>query len=126
MKAFAQLFEELDSTTSTNEKVEALKQYFRTANAEDSMWTILLLMGKISRRVMTGRALRDLFLIETKYPEWLFEECAAHVGDTAETLSLLAQSLEICLKQTSAADDYSLTEWLEKKIPSLAQIEDQE
>lgn len=126
MKAFAKLFEELDSTTSTNEKIAALKKYFQTANAEDSMWTILLLTGRTSKRVLTGRALRDLFLISTEYPEWLFEECHAHVGDTAETISLLSNSLGICLTENKSADSRSLTDWLEKVIPALGAIDDQE
>ena len=95
MKTFVDLFEELDSTTSTLEKVAALKKYLRLADAADSMWMILLLTGKISRRVITAKALRDLFLQVTNYPEWLFEECYSQVGDTAETLSLLLNSLEI-------------------------------
>lgn len=126
MKSFSRLFEELDSTTSTNEKIEALKKYFRKSNAEDSMWTVLLLTGRTSKRVLTGRALRDLFLLATEYPEWLFEECHAHVGDTAETISLLAQSLGICLLPDESVDDRSLTEWLEKIIPALGAIDDQQ
>lgn len=124
MKAFTQLFDELDSTTSTNEKVEALKRYLQKANAEDSMWMILLLTGRISKRVITARALQDLFLQATGYPEWLFDDCRSHVGDTAETLSLLLSSLNLCAQEDSI-DDKSLTQWMEVEIPSLAKMENE-
>ena len=120
MKTFVDLFDELDSTTSTLEKVAALRKYLKLADASDSMWMILLLTGKISRRVITAKALRDLFLQVTGYPEWLFEECYSQVGDTAETLSLLLNSLEI--SAATSVDKNSLTQWLEVEIPALAKI----
>ena len=124
MKAFAQLFDELDSTTSTNEKIAALKTYFKSANPSDSMWAIQVLTGKISKRVITSRYLRVLFLESTKYPEWLFDESYSHVGDTAETLSLLAHTLNLC-RETSVDGGPSLSEWMEKEIPALAAIKDE-
>lgn len=124
MKTFVRLFEELDSTTSTNEKIEALKRYFKTADAEDSMWTVLLLTARASKKILTARDLRNLFLTATKYPEWLYEECHDQVGDTAETLSLLAQSLGLCQKEEPETHSDSLTVWIEKKIPDLAKTPD--
>ncbi|WII71501.1 ATP-dependent DNA ligase [Bdellovibrio sp. 22V] len=124
MKAFAKLFDDLDSTTSTNEKVEALKKYFANAEPEDSMWTILVLTGRLSKRILTGRNLVQMFLNSTQYPAWLFDESYDHVGDTAETLSLLAHSLNLC-RETSGRSDKSLTTWMEKEIPALAQLENE-
>ncbi|XGC80740.1 ATP-dependent DNA ligase [Bdellovibrio bacteriovorus] len=124
MKAFAKLYEDLDSTTSTNEKVDALKKYFSIAKDADAMWAVLLLTGKISKRVLTSRNLRDLFLSATHYPEWLYDESYHHVGDTAETLSLLANSLNLCSEE-STAKDRSLARWLEKEIPELSKIKDE-
>lgn len=125
MKAFTELFDELDSTTSTNEKIEALKRYLEKANAEDSMWMVLLLTGRISKRVITATALKKLFLEATHYPEWLFDDCRNHVGDTAETLSLLLNSLGLCANEKST-DERSLTRWMESEIPSLAKIKDEQ
>jgi DNA ligase-1 len=124
VKAFAQLFDELDSTTSTNEKIAALKTYFQAADPSDSMWAIQVLTGKISKRVITSRYLRKLFLESTHYPEWLFDESYSHVGDTAETLSLLAHTLNLC-RETSLDEGSSLSEWMDKKIPELAAIKDE-
>lgn len=124
MKAFAKLFDDLDSTTSTNEKIAALKKYFLQAPPSDAMWTILVLTGKISKRVITSRTLRELFLSATHYPEWLLDECYDHVGDTAETLSLLAHSLNLC-REISSSDDKTLTQWMEEEIPTLAKMQDE-
>lgn len=124
MRKFTHLFEELDSTTSTNEKVEALKKYFAKAAADDAMWAVLILTGKISKRILTSRALVQMFLNYTQYPEWLFAECYAQVGDTAETLSLLAKSLHLCSSKPVALDQKTLTQWLEIRIPELAKVED--
>lgn len=128
MKDFVRLFDELDSTTSTNEKVSALERFFRQASDRDALWALLLLTGRMARKVLTSRGLKDLFLIATEYPEWLLDECASHVGDTAETLSLLAQTLG--KTRSSAARDsedvpVSLTEWMETRIPAIGQMDDQ-
>ncbi|MFS4460535.1 ATP-dependent DNA ligase [Bdellovibrio sp. HCB2-146] len=124
MKAFARLFDELDMTTSTNEKIAALKKYFQKADAQDSMWVLLLLTGRTPKRVLTARDLRNIFLTSTAFPEWLYDESYEHVGDTAETLSLLAHSLELCL-QESKGEGESLADWMELEIPGLAQIRDE-
>lgn len=122
MRHFTRLFEELDATTSTLEKVSALKKYFTKAPPEDAMWAVLILTGKISRRIMTSRALAQIFLSRTQYPEWLFAECYSQVGDTAETLSLLAKSLHLCAPKPSVENARTLSQWLEVEIPALAKI----
>lgn len=125
MKDFVRLFDELDSTTSTNEKVAALEKYFRKASDQDALWAILLLTGRMARKVLTSRSLKDLFLVATKYPEWLLDECASHVGDTAETLSLLAQTLGKTRKLQDSTETTSLADWLENRIPDIGRLEDQ-
>jgi DNA ligase-1 len=126
VKAFAALFDDLDSTASTLEKTAALKKYFAHQDAGNSMWTIRLLTGRISKRVLTGRDLRNLFILATGYPEWLIEECHSQVGDTAETLSLLAQSLGLTAHTPAEQLGESLSHWMEIKIPELAAIHDQQ
>lgn len=123
MKAFTQLFDELDSTTSTNEKIAALKKYFTKANPSDSMWALLILTSRLSKRIITSKTLKDIFLTSTNYPDWLLEESYSHVGDTAETISLLLQSLDITQKNEPTSD-ISLTQWLEVEIPKLGAIKD--
>ncbi|MBL7985152.1 MAG: hypothetical protein JNM91_09145, partial [Flavobacteriales bacterium] len=41
----AQLFDELDATTVTNAKVDALARYFVEADDRDKLWVIALLSG---------------------------------------------------------------------------------
>ena len=45
MKAFSQLFAELDGTSSTTAKLGALEAYFRSAPPGDAAWALALLMG---------------------------------------------------------------------------------
>ena len=127
MKRFVKLFVDLDSTTSLNEKVDALKNYLTSSSPSDSMWSVLLLTGRISKKTITSRGIKDLFLIATKYPEWLLDASASNVGDSAETLSLLAQTLGLC--RTSGVEavshDTSLTTWMEERLPALGRLKDQ-
>ncbi|MCG8366176.1 MAG: ATP-dependent DNA ligase, partial [Pseudanabaenales cyanobacterium] len=83
MKRFTQLFQAVDATTSTNEKVSALQQYFHQEEPANAIWALYLLLGKTRKRLITSRALRDVFLQISDIPEWLFKDCYAHVGDSA-------------------------------------------
>ena len=44
MKAFSTLFAELDGTSSTTAKLEALETYFRSAPPADGAWALALLL----------------------------------------------------------------------------------
>lgn len=123
MRLFAKLFSEIDATTSTLEKVDALKRYFAKAPPIDAMWAVLILTGRLEKRVITSRALREAFLLTTKYPEWLFEESYNHVGDTAETLSLLLRSLEIA-RTGENADEKPLHFFMQTEIPRMSALKD--
>lgn len=126
MKLFNELFQQLDATTSTLEKVDALKKYFKRAPEHDAVWAVLILTGRIQKKYLTSRNLRDSFLRTTGYPDWLFEESYAHVGDTAETLSLLLQSLEL-VQQDDLQERPSkpLHLWMESEIPALGKLKDE-
>ena len=124
MRRFTALFRSVDSTTSTNEKVKALQGYFRDAKPEDAVWALHLLMGKTRKRLITSRVLRDIFLQISDVPEWLFEESASHVGDTAETIALLLRDTQVEPTGLSGAgSDTPLHEWLESVIPQVKGLE---
>ena len=53
MEAFATLFERLDQTTSTNEKVRIMAEFFRKQDAETCAWTLFFLSGQ--KTETTGR-----------------------------------------------------------------------
>ncbi len=124
MRRFTELFRAIDATTSTNEKVKALQQYFHDELPKNAVWALHLLMGKTRRRLITSRVLRDIFLQISDIPEWLFEESASHVGDTAETIALLLRDTPIEPTGTSqAGSDTPLHEWLETIIPQVKNLE---
>ena len=101
MKNFVLLYKNLDSTLSTNLKVEALINYFLTTPKKDAAWGLNFLLGKRQKRIITSKKLRDIFLINfPHFPTWLLEESYNHVGDSAETISLLLDSEEVCLKDS--------------------------
>ncbi len=46
LKKFSELFGDLDSINSTNNKIEVLKNYFLSNDPIDNSWAIYLLTGK--------------------------------------------------------------------------------
>ncbi|WP_017302635.1 ATP-dependent DNA ligase [Nodosilinea nodulosa] len=95
MQRFTQLFQDIDATTSTNEKVRSLQAYFQAADPADKVWALYLLLGKTRRRTVTSRVLRDVFLQISDIPEWLFKDCYAQVGDSAEVIALLLRDVDL-------------------------------
>ena len=89
MKRFARLYRALDQTTSTNEKVAALRAYFVEAPTEDAAWGLMCLAGKRLKRTISVNVLRDAVIRETGLPAWMLGECYDAVGDWSETMSLL-------------------------------------
>ena len=89
MKRFISLYDRLESTTSTNEKVEAMVAYFREAASADAAWALYFLMGQRLKRVVSGAALSGWAVAEARITPWLFDESYGVVGDLAETISLL-------------------------------------
>lgn len=123
MKRFAQLFQHIDSTTSTNEKVRALQAYFRAEQPANAVWALYLLLGKTRRRLITSRTLREVFLSFAPIPEWLFEDCYAQVGDSAEVISLL---LDESFGNDRAGSDLPLHQWMEDIIPLVKTVASEE
>src|SRR5206468_104055 len=89
MKQFTDLFIELDRTTRTSEKVEALRTYFRTAPSRDAIWAVYIMTGHRIGRTVSFRQLRDWAAEVSGHRAWLVDECYHLVGDLSETLSLI-------------------------------------
>lgn len=106
MKAFADLYLQLDATTSSNAKLAALQAYFAQAPAQDAAWAVYFLAGGRPRQMVPTRLLRELTLTLSGLPDWLFEESYQAVGDLAETLSLL-------LPENPHGNDEGLAHWVE-------------
>src|SRR4051812_9788291 len=89
MKAFSELFTNIDQTTSTNEKIDALVSYFATANEQDTIWAVALLSGRRPKRTVKTSELWLWSGELSGLPVWLQAESYHIVGDLAETISLL-------------------------------------
>ncbi|MDH0895794.1 MULTISPECIES: ATP-dependent DNA ligase [unclassified Pseudomonas] len=109
MKAFAELYARLDATTSSNAKLAALQDYFRTAGAADAAWAVYFLAGGRPRQLVPSRQLRELAMQAAGLPEWLFEESYSAVGDLAETIALL-------LPESSHESADGLAVWVEDRL----------
>jgi DNA ligase-1 len=109
MKRFAQLFAELDESTSTEAKVEAMARYFRAADPRDAAWAVYFLAGGKPRQVVRTRELRAFALAASGLPEWLFEESYQAVGDLAETIALL-------LPPPLRSTELGLADWIETRL----------
>ena len=119
MKAFARLFNELDTTTSTNAKVEALQRYFAAAPAHDAAWAVYFLSGGKPRQVVATARLRALACDMAGIEDWLFEECYQAVGDLAETIAHV-------LPLPGVVPDVGLAEWVEQRLLPLRGLPEEE
>ncbi|MBT4157281.1 MAG: ATP-dependent DNA ligase, partial [Planctomycetaceae bacterium] len=89
MQHFSDLYWRLDSTSSTNQKVSALKNYFASVPSQDAACALSVLCGAKQVRAVSTRLLREWAAEAAGLPLWLVEESYAHVGDLAETLALI-------------------------------------
>ncbi|HQR42264.1 MAG TPA: ATP-dependent DNA ligase [Gemmatales bacterium] len=89
MLRFTELYDDLDSTTRTNEKVAALVRYFRDVPPEDAIWAVYFFTGRRLPRVVNSTLLRQWAAEAAGYPGWLLDECYQAVGDQSETIALL-------------------------------------
>jgi DNA ligase-1 len=122
VREFAELYDEIDTTTSTNLKVAAMVRYFRTAPPPDAAWAAYILSGRRLKRFI-GPALLSRWLIEAaELPEWLVTESYSAVGDMAETIALLIASES----DVSATTDVPLAEWIDGRLLPLREAEEHE
>ncbi|MDP3759154.1 MAG: ATP-dependent DNA ligase [Ramlibacter sp.] len=119
MKRFAALFAELDATTSTNAKVEALQRYFGQAPAADAAWAVYFLSGGKPRQVVPTSRLAILACEVAGIAPWLFDECYQAVGDLAETIAHV-------LPRDSEPTDVGLAVWVEERLLPLRGLSEPE
>lgn len=109
MHRFAQLYQELDASTSTRHKLDALRRYWGEAPAADAAWAVYFLAGGRPRRTLTSTALRQWAAARTGIADWLFEVSYQTVGDLAETISLL-------LPAQPTRDTTPLSVWMHERL----------
>jgi DNA ligase-1 len=116
MKRFTDLYWRLDSCTGTNDKVDALRDYFAMAPPDDAACALAVLCGARQLRAVSTGQLRHWAAEVTGHQLWLVEECYAHVGDLAETLALLLPDAE---HDAAATGDDSLAAVVQHTIRDL-------
>jgi DNA ligase-1 len=89
MKQFAALVRSLATSTKTNDKLQAIQDYFEKANEADKIWVIALFTGRRPKAAVKTALLRLWCMEIADIPGWLFEESYHTVGDLAETIALL-------------------------------------
>ena len=112
MREFARLYAELDGTTSTNRKLDALQNYFRNAPPADAAWALYFLAGGKPRQAVPTRLLRENAIAFAGIDDWLFDECYHAVGDLAETIALI-------LPPPQGSGDVGLALWMTERIAPL-------
>jgi len=120
MKAFADLYSAIDSTTSTNAKTEALVAYFSAAQPKDASWAMWFLTGHKPRQAVPTRRLHEWASEAAAIPLWLFEESYDAVGDLAEVIALVLPPPE------GATVDEPLHAWVEERILPLRALPEAE
>ncbi|MFN2440229.1 MAG: ATP-dependent DNA ligase, partial [Chitinophagaceae bacterium] len=89
LRLFAELVTKLGTSTKTNDKLDALVNYFSVAEGKDKVWVIAIFSGRRPKRAVNSTQLATYCIELTELPFWLFEESYHTVGDLAETISLL-------------------------------------
>src|SRR3954463_9955227 len=92
MRQFAELVMQLGTSTKTNDKLEALVNYFSVANDQDKVWVIAIFSSRRPKRIVNSTQLASYCVELAGLPFWLFEESYHTVGDLAETIALLLPS----------------------------------
>jgi len=116
VRAFAALYEALDTSTKTNDKLAALKLYFEQADAESAAWATYFLIGNKLKRTVKSGMLREAAIATCGLQPWLFESSYEVVGDLAETISLLV----IDRAGNAPFDDAPLPVWVTQRLGPLA------
>jgi DNA ligase-1 len=112
MREFARLYAELDETTSTTRKLDALQSYFSHAAPENAAWAVYFLAGGKPRQAVPTKLLRQYAIEYAGLDEWLFDESYHAVGDMAETIAHI-------LPPPTRRSDVGLAEWMEQRIGPL-------
>jgi len=119
LQRFARLFAELDATTSTRTKVEAMERYFRAAEPRDAAWALYFLAGNKPRQIVPVRLLARLAVEQAGIPDWLFDESYQAVGDLAETIAHV-------LPENDGMHAGTLAEWVEDRLLPLRGLDEAE
>jgi DNA ligase-1 len=112
MRDFARLYADLDETTATNRKLDALKHYFARTPPQHAAWAVYFLAGGKLRQTVPTKLLVQYAIEYAGIDHWLFDESYDAVGDMAETIAHI-------LPPPRNASDIGLNEWMTEWIAPL-------
>jgi DNA ligase 1 len=118
MRLFSALYTELDSTTKTSRKVDALARYFKAAAPADAAWALFFLSGRRLKRLFPAARLAQFAAEHAKVADWLFYECAEATGDLAEAAALV-------LPAPSTSTGLSLSQVVNERVIPLRDLDEQ-
>ncbi|MFM8401646.1 MAG: ATP-dependent DNA ligase, partial [Pirellula sp.] len=95
MRQFARLYQQLDETTKTNDKLLAMQNYFAQASSDDAAWALFFLLGNKLKPSLPTKVIRIAAARSANIPDWLFEESYQWVGDLAETAAAMAVGTDL-------------------------------
>lgn len=121
MERFIALYRALDQTQSQNKKLQALQEYFASADPHEAAWAVELLRGGHARRFISPRKLREWIAEFLSLPLDIVEDCYHHVGDLSETLALLLPN-----RQNPPGNLPPLPQLAEVELPRLASLSEEE
>lgn len=111
MRRFAQLFNELESSNKTSDKISALTHYFADADPASAAWALWILSGNRLPLSIPSRRLLEWAAELAALPNWLVTECYEQTGDLAETAALLLPPAP-----ASLSGPMSLDTWIRQHI----------
>jgi DNA ligase 1 len=124
MRAFVELYDKLDASTSTQHKVDALREYFASCPPADGAWALALFTQRRLKRLVTSTQLRAWASQAANVPMWMMDECYAAVGDLGETLSMiLPERLDLVELDVTPRPAGNLSPATEPKISDLSLAE---
>jgi len=115
---FSLLYDAIDRTTSTNAKVAAMVEYFKSTPPADAAWAVFFLTGRRLKRLVPYVSINDWTLAATGLEQWLLAECYSVVGDGAETAALVLDQVP-----SAPSEDLPLARWVEDRILSLRTLD---
>jgi DNA ligase-1 len=109
VRRFAALYQALDASQATTDKLAALVAYLRAAPDADAAWAVIFLAGWRPRQVVPAALVRRVAREAAGLPEWLFDASYQVAGDLAETIALV-------LPPPRRASDLTLAHWVGQRL----------
>lgn len=108
MNTFSRLYQRLDQTTKTNEKLKALVEFFHESTDKDRLTAVALLSHRRPKRPVKTSDLRLWASESADIPLWLLEDTYHIMGDLAETLA------QVIPDQTTSINTQPLYQWVDR------------